>query len=285
MDRLLLGIFLAALASGCATPVAAPGIMWAPGDSCAVSFRGTLPVIDASVANANRRKSAKLVLDTGCEGVALSTSLVAALQLPALHKLVRYEGEPVDKGGVGDGRSVTYGVGWVDVPGCFVLQGGEAIGVKMPGEIDALAGLSAFPDRAVVLDAPQKRVYFVTRDVADQLCAVEGCVAMPAHRVRNTLRVQVTIASLKADFLVDTGARYSWISPTIARGAAVNGTIQGRLRSGQADLGLRVLRVESDGRLAGSIGSDVLLGLGRAVLLDLESERVVLLPVLGPQVR
>jgi hypothetical protein len=41
---------------------------------------------------------------------------------------------------------------------------------------------------------------------------------------------------------------------------------------------VRSLRIEVDGDLDGSLGCDVLLGLRRPVLLDLERERVVVLP-------
>ncbi len=273
--------FVAILVSGCATQVRQPKVVWPEGDSSSVRYAGLLPTIDALVVSGPQKRRARLVVDTGCEGVALSTSLVTALDLPSLHRLVKYDGSPVEKGGVGHGRTISHGLGSVVVPGCFVLEGGEAIEVRMPGGLDALAGLIAFPDRAVVFEPAQNRVHFVTRELADQLAAVEGAIALPAHRKHNTLHVQVHVASLDADMLVDTGARYSWISPAIARGAALNGTVQGRVFAGRADLGLRVLRVESDGSLQGALGSDILLGLGRAVLLDLERERVVLLPVLA----
>lgn len=276
---------VALFVSGCATQsqVEPPKVVWPKGDSSSTRYAGLLPTVDAVVASGAQQRKAKLVLDTGCEGVALSSSLVAALDLPNLHRLVRYEGSPVEKGGVGRGQTLSHGLGRVEVPGCFLLEGGEAIQVKMPGGFDALAGLVAFPGRAIVFEPATNRVHFVTRELSDQLAAVEGATALPTRRKHNTLRVKVRVGALEAELLVDTGARYSWVSPSIARGAAVNGvrgTVQGRLYSGRADLGLRILKVESDGSLEGGLGSDILLGLGRAVLLDLERERVVLLPVL-----
>ncbi len=269
--------------SGCATPVQAPKVVWPQGDSSSTRYAGLLPTVDAVAVAGPRRRNVKLVLDTGCEGVAVSSSLVAALELPSLHRLVRYDGAPVEKGGVGRGRTVSHGLGRVEVPGCFLLEGGEAIQVRMPGGFDAIAGLVAFPDRAIVFEPGQNRVHFVTRELSDQLSSVEGATALPARRKHNTLRVQVHVGAVRAELLVDTGARYSWVAPSVASGAAVNGTrgtVQGRVVAGEADLGLRVLKVESDGPLEGGLGSDILLGLGRAVLLDLERERVVLLPAL-----
>jgi len=280
-SSLLLSVVV--LVSGCATQVATPQVVWPEGETSSARYVGILPTVDAVVATDTKKRQARLLVDTGCEGVALSSSLVTALELPSLHKVVRYEGSPVDQGGVGHGHTVSHGLGRIEVRGCFVLQGGEAIEVGMPRGLDALAGLVAFPDRAVIFEPSQNKVHFVTRELADQLAAAEGATALPARRRHNTLLVHVRIGQLEADFLVDTGARYSWISPAIAKGAAVNGTgrtVQGRLLSGRADLGLRVLKVEKDGVLEGGLGADILLGLGRAVLLDLERERVVLLPAL-----
>ncbi len=280
MSRLLVSSLAILLVSGCATQVPPPRVRWPAGDSSSIRYSGALPTFDATVASAaGLSRKARLVLDTGCEGVALSTSLVEALDLPSLHRLVRYDGSPVSKGGLGQGHSVSYGIGQLEALGAFRLEGGEAMGVNMPAGIDALAGLVAFPGRAIVFDPPQNRVHFVTRDLADQLAEVDGAIQLPARRKHNTLRVVVNVAGLDAEFLVDTGARYSWISPSVARDAVSNGTVSGRVLSGHADLGLRVLRVETDGPLQGSIGSDILLGLGRAVLLDLERERVVLMPL------
>ncbi len=275
-----------ALLTGCASRVAQPRVVWPAGDTSTARYRGNLPTLDAVATYGDKRRNAKLVIDTGCEGVALSSSLVAALELPVRHRLVRYEGSPVEQGGVGKGQTLSHEVGSIDVRGCFTLESGEAISVKMPGELGGLAGLIAFPDRVVVFDPAQNRVYFVTRQLADQLARVEGAVALPARRRHNTLRVEVTIANVLAELLVDTGARYSWISPAVARAAERNGFVEGRVRAGSADLGLRVLRVETDGTpLEGGLGADILLGLDRAVILDLERERVILLPVVAPGVR
>jgi hypothetical protein len=282
-----LSVFLTlSLAMGCASHVAQPSVVWPAGDASTARYRGNLPTLDAVATYGDTRQNAKLVIDTGCEGVALSSSLVAALGLPSRHRLVRYEGSPVEQGGVGKGQSVSHQVGSIDVRGCFTLEGGEAMAVRMPGELGGLAGLIAFPDRAIVFDPATNRVHFVTRDLADQLARVEGAVSLPVKRRGNTLHVQVTIANILTELLVDTGARYSWISPAVARAAEKNGFVEGRLRAGTADLGLRVLRVETDGTsLEGGLGADVLLGLDRAVILDLERERVVLLPGAAPGVR
>jgi hypothetical protein len=148
----------------------------------------------------------------------------------------------------------------------------------MPRGLDALAGLAAFPNRVLVLDPDGGRIVFVPREEANSLAAQDGAFPLVARRLRHTLRVRATIAQLQAELLVDTGARYSWISPRIAEELAQNGKLQGRLVSGRADLGVRALRVEFDGPLDGGLGCDILLGLGRPVLLDLDGERVVLLP-------
>jgi hypothetical protein len=263
--------------AGCATPAAPPSrVVWPEGEASSTRYAGFLPTVDAVVASGPKRQPAKLVLDTGCEGVALSTSLVNTLGLPVLHK-VKYEGAPVAQGGVGHGKTAARDLGRIEVPGCFLLEGGDALEVRMPGGIDALAGLVAFPGRAVVFEPLTNKVYFVSRELSDQLSSVEGATALPAKRRHNALRVHVKIDKVEADLLVDTGARYSWISPLVAKNAS--GSVAGRLWSGKADLGLRILKVEKDGALEGGLGSDILLGLGRAVLLDLERERVVLLPV------
>jgi hypothetical protein len=266
------------LFSGCAATLEQPHVEWTEGDAVSVGYGGTWPIVQAVASSPGGTRKTRLIVDTGCEGVAFSTSLIAALALPGAHHYFAYDGSPVEKGGVGRGLRITHTLARVDLPGACRLEGGEVIGVDMPPGFDVLAGLIAFEDRVVVLDPENARIVFLTRARADLLAADPGAVPLDARRLGNTLRVRAFVEkTVEADLLVDTGARYSWLSPKVAGASDERGRVKGRVVSGRADFGVRTLRVESDGSLEGALGCDVLFGLERPVLLDLVGERVVVL--------
>jgi len=267
------------LAVGCATP--APEARWQGEETVELPLASSRPpTVKVTIEGEKTARAARLMLDTGAEEAALDERLADELALESTWRLNAVEGFDEAQGGVGRKTVFQREARAVYVGEACRLSGLRVLPLAMPQDRDGAIGLAAFPGRALVLDPVRRCVSFVPRARVDALAAREGVLAIPVRRQGNLLLAKVHLRDAKGaheiEAVLDTGASDSFLNDE-ALGGPVHEDARFQVRLGAVDAGGHSFRVEHGGSFC-TIGGDVLLGLGRPLLFDLEGERVLLLP-------
>lgn len=280
MKRVLLFALLP-LVAACSTP--APAARWEKTSELAVPLALSWPpLVNVLVEGPKAKAKARLMVDTGAEESALDDRFVERLGLERTWTLNSVQGFDEAQGGVGSRTVFQREVKAVSLAGACRLEDLRIVPLPMPASRDGVLGLAAFPGRAVILDPVKNELTFVTRSSVPGIATQPGAIEVPVRREGNLLVAHVVLRSNQGtfarDMVLDTGASDSFLTEDALdemHGDARDATYLVRL--GTLGAGNHSFRIERGGKFC-TLGGDVLLDLGRAVLFDLEGARVVILP-------
>ena len=296
---------MALLSLGCsACGVASPPGQWTSDATVEVPLAASeCPVVSAVIADGNSRSIVGITIDSCAVEMALDEKTVARLHLPyttgwgTWRRATRDANHAWRLGGARARKSGSlmvfeHEVASLALEDLFRLEKPRVFAVPMPAGREGALGLGAFAGRAVVFDLPAHRVRFVPRAEVDALVERSQGTFVPARREGPLLVASVVLrtnqGTLEDDMVVDTGSVDSFLTEdAIARVAssALNGSRAGSsrdepvvcgVRLGSVGVGNHTFRVDRAARF-GTLGANVLLELGRPLLLDLEGGRVALL--------
>ncbi len=285
MRKLLTAGSILCLLAACATPP--PAARWESESALRLPLATSWPptVRVTLEGNGAASSTARLMLDTGAEEAALDDRLVEKLHLDRTWLLDSVQGFDPEQGGVGRTTVFQRELNSVRLSATTRLDSLRVIPLPMPATRDGAIGLAAFPGRALALDPVRNEVWFLPRGRVDGLASRLGATSVPVRRDGNLLVAHVVLrgngGTFENEMVLDTGAGESFLTASAVsamEGAEPStGAVTYGVRMGCADAGTHAFRIERTGRFC-TLGGDVLLSLGRAIIFDLEGERVVLLP-------